>query len=162
MYKKVTPEMERFIRSNCKLTSTALSGLIEKKFKIKISDRALDPYLTRFRSEADAANNAKVEAVREKILDDADKFANKYLKYLDDEIESLHALLEKNKDVKIESAKDRATISHALNQHLRTIIEFVKPEVNHDNLEICLSWGDSDKNETQVKPSSSPETDSQG
>ncbi|HWQ20090.1 MAG TPA: hypothetical protein VN455_09970, partial [Methanotrichaceae archaeon] len=130
--RKITPEIEAFIRSNCTLTSTALSAILLDKFGLVISYRAIDPYLDKYRSEATSKNAAKIEAVRSKILDDADKWANKYLRYLDEETESLRTLIAESNEgpgkVKLETAKDRLAASQALHRMLSTIIDFVKPE----------------------------------
>jgi hypothetical protein len=135
--KKVTPEIERFIQDNHTLNSTALSGIIEKKFGLKITYRAIDPYLDKARSDAELANAAKVEAVRSQILDDADRWANNYLKYLDEEVDALRALKESGKltfgkdgetrTIEIKDIKDRMAVSQTLHKHLITVIEFVKP-----------------------------------
>lgn len=134
MNKKVTPEIERFIQSNCKLTSTALAGLIGQKFDIQISYRAIDPYLERFRAAAEAENNARVEAVRSAILEDADKYAGKYLSYLDEEIEAWKAILTTGQQtfpdgekIKIKSIKARSEASQTMLKLIESITEFAKP-----------------------------------
>jgi hypothetical protein len=143
--KKVTPEIERFIQSNCKLTSTALSGLIENKFDIKISYRAIDPYLKRFLSEAEAENNAKVEAVRSKILGDADAYAEKYLRYMDEEIEEWKKILKEGKQtfpdgrkIEVKTVKARSEASTSLHKFIISIIEFAKPHEQNPNININL------------------------
>jgi hypothetical protein len=137
MAKKITPEIEAFIFSNRSLAGSALKSLIAKKFKIQVTTRSVELYLARARAEAAAKNAAKVEAVREKILDDADQWANKYLKYLDEEVEALRDLKasgeikfksgEMERVIAIADIKDRIAISQALHKHLITVIEFVKP-----------------------------------
>ena len=130
--RKVTPEIKAFISSNHSLSGSALKALIEKKFNISISSRSVEGYLTKARAEAAANNKAKIEAVREKILNDADRWANKYLQYTDDEIESLRKLIkgaeEAKEPVQLETARDRLAASAALNKMLSTIINFVKPD----------------------------------
>lgn len=129
---KMNDEIKKFVDDNSALSGPALSGLILKNFNIKISQPALLPYLQKARAEKEANNSAKVEAVRSKILDDADRWANKYLQYTDDEIESLRKLIkgaeEAEEPVKLETARDRLAASAALNKMLSTIIDFVKPE----------------------------------
>lgn len=125
---KISPEIKKFIESNCTLSDTALSGLIEKQFEIKVTPRTIDPYLKKARADKEATNGAKVEAVRAKILDDADKWANKYLRYLDEEVENLKAIADAATDTKIENARDRATVSMALQKGLSMVLDFVKPE----------------------------------
>lgn len=126
---KVTPEIIKFINSNHKLTATELSGIIEKRFSLKITSQAVNPYVVKARADAAEKNNAKVEAVRSKILDDADKWANVYLQYTHDEIESLLKLIKASDGkIKLESPKDRMAASQALHRMLSTIIDFVKPE----------------------------------
>jgi len=129
---KITLEIKKFIESNCTLTDTALSGLIEKEFNVKVTPRTIDPYLQQARSDAQSRNGAKIEAVRSKILDDADKWANKYLQYTDDEIESLRKLIKESEEgdepIALETARDRLAASAALHKMLSTIIDFVKPE----------------------------------
>jgi hypothetical protein len=127
---KVTPEIKKFIEDNNTLSSRTLSGLIESKFNIKITHAGIEKHLTKARAEAQANNSAKVEAVRSKILDDADKWANKYLKYLDEEVESLKAIADAAPDVKIENARDRAAISQSLQKGLSMVLNFVKPETD--------------------------------
>lgn len=127
MVKKVTPAIERFIQSNCKLTPQAISGLIAKKFNVDISRVALIPYVERARAEAAADNNAKVEAVRAKILDSSDIRAEKYLKYLDDNVEKLHGLLINATEVKVEDIKDLVAVSNSLQKSLCAVLDFVKP-----------------------------------
>jgi hypothetical protein len=138
--KKVTPEIEIFIADNCTLSGDRLSGLIREKFGIKISQPAIEPYLRRFRAEKEATNNAKVEAVRGKILDDADRWANKYLRYLDDEIESLRVLSLETKDLKVETIRDRAALSQSLQKALSMVLDFVKPEpAKETNISVDIS-----------------------
>ena len=134
---KVTPEIESFISDNHTLSCRALVGLIEKQFKITIAFRTVNNYLEKARADAASKNNAKVEAVRSKILDDADQWANKYLQYLDEEVEALKKLKESGeikfnsgemeRVIAIADIKDRIAISQALHKHLITVIEFVKP-----------------------------------
>lgn len=128
--KKITPEISRFISDNNTLTSRALAALIDTTFNIKVSHVTIEPYLLKARAAAQADNNAKVEAVRSKILDDADKWANKYLKYLDEEVEQLKQIISTANDIEIETAKDRATISQAFQKSLSMVLDFVKPETD--------------------------------
>jgi hypothetical protein len=130
--KKVTPEMEKFIQDNCTLSPDAVSSLILKKFKIKITGRALAPHVKAARAEAEAVNNAKIQALRAEILDHPDKWANKYLQYLNDEVEALRLLID-NADadgIQIKSSKDRIAISQAFLKSLCTVLDFVKPMEN--------------------------------
>jgi hypothetical protein len=131
---KITPEINKFIEDNNKLSARALSGLIEQKFNLKVSHKGIEPYLQKARADAQANNSAKIEAVRAKILGDADEWANKYLQYHDEEVEALRNLkltgkqvFEDKREIKIEDIKDRISVSQALHKHLTTIIEFVKP-----------------------------------
>jgi hypothetical protein len=128
--RKVTPAIEKFVHSNCTLTSNVLSGLIEKRFKIKITSKALEPYIARARAESIAVNDAKVEAVRAQILGDGGLQAGKYLKYLDENIEALNILLKSADCVKIETARDYVAVSQALLKSLSTVLEFVKPSTD--------------------------------
>jgi hypothetical protein len=125
--KKVTPAIEKFISSNCTLTPNAISGIIFKRFKIEITGKALQPYVERARAETAAINNAKVEAVRAKILESGDLRAEKYLKYLDDNVEALHNLIINAKDIKIEDVKDLVAVSNSLQKSLCAVLDFVKP-----------------------------------
>jgi len=143
--KKVTPEIERFIQDNHTLNSTALSGLIEKKFGLKITYRAIDPYLDKARSDAESANAAKVEAVRAKILDDADAYAAKYLKILDEEIDAWGKLLKEGvfefpdgRKIRIEEVKDRQAASQSMHKYIGSVIEFVKPGTG--GKEVRFQW----------------------
>lgn len=136
-YTKVTPEIEKFIFANRALSGGALKDQISKKFKIAITTRSIERYLAKARAEATANNAAKVEAVRSKILDDADQWANKYLQYLDEEVEALRKLKDSGeikfkscgmeRTIAIADIKDRIAISQALHKYLITVIEFVKP-----------------------------------
>lgn len=132
MAKKITPEIEKYIAANRALSGGALKDLIAKKFKIVVTSRSVELYLAKARAEAESDNAAKVEAVRAKILDDADRWANKYLQYTDDEIESLRKLIKASEEgehpVALETARDRLAASTALHKMLSTIIDFVKPE----------------------------------
>lgn len=130
--RKVTPEISKFIQSNCKLTPNALSGLISKKFSIDITEQALRPHVERARAEAAADNNAKVEAVRAKILDGGDIRAEKYLKYLDDNVEALHNLILNAKEIKVEDVKDLVAVSNSLQKSLCAVLDFVKPAEKGD------------------------------
>gem|GEM_PF-1605573 len=128
---KVTPEIEKFIFTNRALSGGTLKDQISKKFKIVITARSVERYLAKARADAATDNAAKVEAVRSKILDDADKWANKYLKYTDEEIESLRRLIKASEvgehPIALETARDRLAASQALQRLLSTIIDFVKP-----------------------------------
>lgn len=132
MAKKITPEIEKYIAANRALSGGALKDLIAKKFKIVVTSRSVELYLAKARAEAESDNAAKVEAVRSKILYDADRWANKYLQYTDDEIESLRKLIKASEEgehpVALETARDRLAASTALHKMLSTIIDFVKPE----------------------------------
>ncbi|MHC1687986.1 MAG: hypothetical protein AB9879_09805 [Methanothrix sp.] len=146
MAKKITPEIEKFIFLNRALSGGALRDLIAKKFKIVVTTRSVELHLAKARAAASADNAAKVEAVRAKILDGADEWANRYLRYVDDEIKSIRALIEESergeKKIKLETAKDRMAASQALHRMLSTIIDFVKPEENTNvsiNIEPDLS-----------------------
>lgn len=139
-YTKVTPEIEKFIFANRALSGGVLKDQISKKFKIAITTRSIERYLAKARADAATDNAAKIEAVRSKILDDADQWANKYLQYLDEEVEALRALKESGeikyrsgeleRTIAIADIKDRMAISQALHKHLITVIEFVKPGSN--------------------------------
>jgi hypothetical protein len=135
---KVTPAIVKFIQSNCTLTPDALSGLILKKFKIQITGRALYPHVERARVEAAADNEAKIEAVRAKILEKGDLRAEKYLKYLDENVEALHKLIVDAKDIKIADVKDLVAVSNSLQKSLCTVLDFVKPSDNNANISINI------------------------
>ena len=136
-YTKVTPEIEKYIFTNRALSGGALKGQISKKFKIVITTRSIERYLAKARAEATADNAAKVIAVRSKILEDADHWANDYLKYLDEEVKDLRKIKETGEQsfgegetlrkIEITDIKDRIAVSQALHKHLITVIEFVKP-----------------------------------
>jgi len=132
MVDKITPKIRQYIADNRTMTCRPLANLIWKKFQVKVSHVTVAEVLNEVRAEKTQVNNAKVEAVRSKILDDADKWANKYLQYVDEEIESLKALIKESNEgpekVKLETAKDRLAASQALHRMLSTIIDFVKPE----------------------------------
>lgn len=129
---KITPKIRQFIADNRTIASRPLVNLIWAKFQVKISYVTIQKALDEIRAEKVQENEAKVEAVRAKILDDADKWANKYLQYTDEEIESLRKLIKASEDgdnpVCLETARDRLAASTALHKMLSTIIDFVKPE----------------------------------
>jgi len=125
---KITPVIKQFIIDNNSLSSRTLSQLILEKFNVKITARAVDPHLMAARREVEAENAAKVEAVRAKVLDESGKWASKYLQYLDEEVENLKAIADAATDTKIENARDRATVSMALQKGLSMVLDFVKPE----------------------------------
>lgn len=127
MVTKVTPAISKFILSNCTLSPDALSKLILKKFKIQITGRALYPHVEAARAETASNNDAKVEAVRAKILDGGDIRAEKYLKYLDDNVEALHKLIVDAKEIKVEDVKDLVAVSNSLQKSLCAVLDFVKP-----------------------------------
>jgi formate dehydrogenase maturation protein FdhE len=137
---KITPKIRQFITDNRTMASRALAALIWKKFQVRISHATVNTVLDEVRLEKSQENNAKVEAVRSKILDDADKWANKYLQYTDEEIESLRKLIkaseEGDKPVCLETARDRLAASTALHKMLSTIIDFVKPEESKTTINV--------------------------
>ena len=127
VYRKVTPAIEKFVQNNCTLPPNVLVGLIDKEFSLKITSRAIYPYLQRARAESIAVNDAKVEAVRARILGDGGLQAGKYLKYLDENIESLNLILKSANGIKIETTRDYVAVSQALLRSLSTVLGFVKP-----------------------------------
>ena len=137
--KKITPEIERFISDNHTLKSRALATLICERFGIKVSHVAVEPYLTRARIEAEAQNNAKVEAVRAAVLDDAQRYAGKYLAILDREIDAWDLLLTNAPTVPIDDVKGRAVASQALQKCISMVLEFAKPSEGPQPNE---SWAD--------------------
>ncbi len=136
---KITPELKKFIEDNNTLSSRALAGLIESDFNIKISHVSIEKVLTKARASAQATNNAKVEAVRAAVLDDAQRYAGKYLTILDKEIDAWDKLLADAKDVHIEDVKGRAAASQALQKCISMVLEFAKPSEGPSQNE---SWAD--------------------
>jgi inorganic pyrophosphatase len=129
---KITPEIKKFIYDNKSLSGRKLSALIETKFNIKISYVSIEPHLQKARIEAEAENIAKIEAIRSKILGDADTYAAKYLKILDEEIDAWYEILKASRDIKIEDIKDRQAASQTLQKYINSIIEFAKPPEKQD------------------------------
>jgi hypothetical protein len=128
MVQKITPEIEKYIYTNRALSGGVLKDQIAKKFKIVVTKRSVELYLARARATASEDNAAKIEAVREKILESGDLRAEKYLKYLDENVEALNELLKGAKGkIKIESTKDYVAASLALLKSLSTVLDFVKP-----------------------------------
>jgi hypothetical protein len=136
---KITPEIKKFIEDNNTLSSRALAGLIESDFNIKISHVSIEKVLAKARASALATNNAKVEAVRAAVLDDAQRYAGKYLAILDREIATWDKLLADAKDVPIEDVKGRAVASQALQKCIGMVLEFAKPSEGPSPNE---SWAD--------------------
>ena len=77
---------QKYIYDNNTLSSRALASLIESTFNIKIWHVTVDAHLQKARADAQANNNAKVEVVRSAVLDDAQRYAGKYLDILDKNI----------------------------------------------------------------------------
>jgi hypothetical protein len=128
MVQKITPEVEKYIYTNRALSGGVLKDRIATKFKIVVTKRSVELYLARARATASEDNAAKIEAVREKILESGDLRAEKYLKYLDENVEALNELLKGAKGkIKIESTKDYVAASQALLKSLSTVLDFVKP-----------------------------------
>jgi hypothetical protein len=131
---KITPEIEKFIADNHLMTCRSLVALIEEKFKIKVTFKTVNNHLEAARADATSKNNAQVEAVRSAVLGDADLYAEKYLKYLDEEIEAWKSLLKDGKqifpdgsNIQIKSVKGRSEASLALHKYIVSIIDFAKP-----------------------------------
>jgi hypothetical protein len=131
---KVTPEIKKYIYDNNTLSSRALASLIESKFNIKIGHVTIDGHLQKARADAQANNSAKVEAVRSAVLDDAQRYAGKYLDILDKDIDAWKKLLKSGtqtfpdgRTIRIENVKDRHAASQAIHKSISTVIEFAKP-----------------------------------
>jgi len=131
---KVSPEAAEFIEQNCFMKPVALSALLKKNFGLSLSLKGLYNYVNRFRASQQADNFAKVEAVRSKILGDADTFAEQYLKCVDDEIQAWVAILASGsqafpdgREIQIESIRNRAEASSMLHKYIAFVLEFVKP-----------------------------------
>lgn len=145
MGKKITPEIEAFIFGNRALSGSSLKDLIGQKFGIQVTTRSVELYLARARAEAAADNAAKVEAVRSKILGDADVYAEKYLRYMDEEIEEWKKILKDGKQtfpdgrkIEIKSIKARSDASAAMHKFITSIIEFAKPPEKNPNININI------------------------
>jgi hypothetical protein len=145
---KITPAIKQFIENNNSLSSRTLAALILEKFNVAVTYKAIEPHLKAARIEVEATNAAKVEAIRAKVLDDAGKWASKYLKYLDEEVESLKAIADAATETPIETAKDRATISMALQKGITSILDFVKPE---NDIEITVNQDLSKLSDEELK-----------
>jgi hypothetical protein len=137
---KITPEIEKFIADNHLMTCRALVNLIEDQFKIKVTYKTVNNYQEEARAQATSINSAKVEAVRSAVLDDANRYAGKYLAILDREIEAWDKLLtsgkqtfpksddeDKPRKIVVEGVKDRATASQSLQKCISSVLEFAKP-----------------------------------
>ena len=136
---KITPELKKFIEDNNTLSSRALAGLIGSNFNIKITHAGIEKHLTKARAAAQATNSAKVEAVRAAVLDDAQRYAGKYLAILDREIDAWDLLLANAPDVPIDDVKGRAVASQALQKCISMVLEFAKPSEGPQPNE---SWAD--------------------
>jgi hypothetical protein len=160
---KVTPAIIKFIEANKTLNSSQLAKLLEKKRKIKLSYKTIDPYLQAARAEEQSANDAKIEAIRTHLLDESEKWGDKWLRLMSDEIEALEKLI-KDADasgIKLENAKDRMAASQAVHRMLTLLTSFIKPKDDEINtqININLSWADDDPNNS-TEPPSITETDS--
>jgi hypothetical protein len=142
---KITPEIKKFIATNTSLSSRDIAPLVAKNFGVNVSYRAIEPHLKAARQEVEASNAAKVEAVRAKILDDADAYAAKYLKILDEEIDAWGKLLKEGvfefpdgRKIRIEEVKDRQAASQSMHKYIGSVIEFVKPGTG--GKEVRFQW----------------------
>ena len=150
----VTPEMEAFIQDNNCLSDSAIVELLEKNFNIKISLPTAFRYLEKARANAAAINSSKVEAVREQVLDNANIYAAKYLKMIDDEICALDKILKtgsiafhNSEDrgeesdapgcLNLDSLRDRNATSQNLQKAVAMILQFVAP-AGDTNLKLSL------------------------
>lgn len=137
---KITPEVEKFIADNHLMTCRALVNLIEDQFKIKVTYKTVNNYQEEARAQATSINSAKVEAVRSAVLDDANRYAGKYLAILDREIDAWDKLITSGKqvfplaegeteprEIIVEGVKDRATASQSLQKCISSVLEFAKP-----------------------------------
>jgi ribosome-associated translation inhibitor RaiA len=151
---KVTPEIKEYIKDHLGLASRELSKAIFENFKVQISYVSCASWLKAMRAEAAQENQAKVDALRSKVLSNADKFANEYLAISDQVIRELKSVLDNSKNLKVESVKDRMLVAQVLNKYLEMIIGFANPEVAN-NIEINLKWADDNKDKPADSPSSS-------
>jgi hypothetical protein len=137
---KITPEIEKFIADNHLMTCRSLVALIEEKFQIKVAFKTVNNHLEAARADATSKNSAKVEAVRSAVLDDAERYAEKYLKILDRDIEAWDSFLTSGvlvfpkaegepeaRKIKIDSAKDRSIASQSLQKCIGIVLDFAKP-----------------------------------
>ena len=141
---KLTPEIERFIRDNCTLSDSVLKELLEKDFGIVVDRSTVSRFLEKARADAALENSSKVEAVREQVLDNANIYAAKYLKMIDDEITALDKILktgsiafDKSEDrgeesdapgcLNVDNLKDRNATSQNLQKAISMILQFVQP-----------------------------------
>jgi hypothetical protein len=151
---KITPELEKFIADNHLMTCRALVALIEDKFKIKVTFKTVNNYLDIARAENASKNNAKVEAVRSAVLEDAGRYAEKYLKILDKDIDAWDAFLTSGilvfpkregeteaRQITIDGAKDRSSASQSLQKCIGMVLDFAKPpeKGNNNNINVNLS-----------------------
>jgi len=114
---KATPEIKKYIYNNNTISSRALAGLIESKFNIKIGQVTMDAHLQKARADAQANNSAKVKAVRSAVLDDAQRYAGKFLDILDKDIDAWKKLLESGTSI-------ARCLSVRLDSHAATIESF--------------------------------------
>jgi hypothetical protein len=142
----VTPEMEAFIQDNNCLSDSAIVELLEKNFNIKISLPTAFRYLEKARANAAAINSSKVEAVREQVLDNANIYAAKYLRMIDDEIVALDKILKtgsiafdksgEESDapgcLNLDTIKDRVAVSQSLQKAVSMILQFVAPAADNN------------------------------
>jgi len=137
---KITPKIRQFITDNRTTASRPLSNLIWDKFQIRISYVTVQKVLDEARAEKAQENEAKVEAVRSAVLDDANRYAGKYLAILDREIDAWDKLITSGKqtfplsegeteprEIIVEGVKDRATASQSLQKCISSVLEFAKP-----------------------------------
>jgi hypothetical protein len=124
---KVTPEIKRFIADHLGMASRELSKAIFDAYKVQISYVSCASWLKSMRAEAAQENQAKVDALRSKVLSNADKFANEYLAISDQVIRELKLVLDNSKDLKVENVKDRMLVAQVLNKYLEMVIGFANP-----------------------------------
>jgi hypothetical protein len=125
--------MEEFIYDNNTLSDSAIVELLDKRFNIKISLPTAFRYLEKARAEAKMVNSAKIEAVREQVLDNANIYAAKYLGMLDQDIEAWNTLLKggtletATATLSIENIKDRNSAAASMQKGIGMILQFVAP-----------------------------------
>ena len=124
---KITKEIKEFIKSNSTKSDDALVLLIKEHFNVDVTDRTIDPYLKRSRIEVQEINNAVAETVRGEIFATGKLRAEKYLRYLDENVEALHAHVVEAKDIEVKDMKDFVAVCNSLQKNLCSVLDYVKP-----------------------------------
>ena len=115
--------------------------IIESTFGVTLTHKAIEPHLSKARLGVQAGNAAKVAAIQAEVLSNEKRYVDRYLDFLDKEIEAWNKLLETGvqvfpkrdnevepREITINDIKDRAAASQNLLKCINSVLDFVKPQ----------------------------------